>query len=54
MSRSSDLYDAHQRARFMRPDAHRWIRPDAARWLKPPHPDELKYSRDQPRDERGR
>jgi hypothetical protein len=28
-------YAAHQRARFMRPDAARYVRPDAARWLKP-------------------
>jgi hypothetical protein len=54
MSHASDLFDAHQRARFMRPDAARWLRPDAARWLSPLHPDELKYSPDQPRDERGR
>jgi hypothetical protein len=54
MIRSSDVFEAHQRARFMRPDAARWMRPDAARWLKPQHPGELKYSPDQPRDERGR
>ena len=35
MSRYQDAFDAHQRARFMRPDAHRWIRPDAARFLMP-------------------
>ncbi|CAM5427277.1 hypothetical protein AFEL58S_02447 [Afipia felis] len=33
MIRSSDIFEAHQRARFMRPDAARWMRPDAARWL---------------------
>ncbi len=54
MIRHGDLYTAHQRARFMRPDAHRWIRTDAARWQKPPHPDERKYSPSQPRDWRGR
>ena len=54
MIRYGDLYNAHQQARFMRPDAHRWSRPDAARWLKPPHPDEEKYSPSQPRDWRGR
>jgi hypothetical protein len=31
----TDLYEAHQRARFMRPDAARWMRPDAARWIRP-------------------
>jgi hypothetical protein len=54
MIRNNDAFDAHQRARFMRPDAGRWLRADAARWLKPPHPDKQKYSPSQPRDERGR
>lgn len=54
MIRYGDFYNAHQQARFMRPDAHRWMRPDAARWSKPPHPDEEKYSPSQPRDWRGR
>lgn len=47
---SGDVFDARQRSRFTRPDAGCWIRPDAARWLRLPHPDELKYSPDQPRD----
>jgi len=46
MMRHADVFDAHQRVRF--------IRPDAGRWLKPLHPDERKYSPDQPRDWRGR
>lgn len=49
-----DLYNAHQRARFMRPDAARYVRPDVSRWQSPPHPDEQKYSPSQPRDWRGR
>ena len=59
MSRYQDVFDAHQRARFMRPDAHRWIRPDAARFLVPGTdpasvypalaPAETKYSPNQPR-----
>ena len=28
-------YEAHQRARWLRHDAHLWIRHDAARWVKP-------------------
>jgi hypothetical protein len=35
MSRESDLYDAHQRDRWLRPDAERWVRPDAARFFLP-------------------
>jgi hypothetical protein len=35
MSRYQDAFDAHQRARFKRPDARRWIRPDAAFFLAP-------------------
>ena len=35
MSRESDLYDAHQRERWLRPDAHLWVRPDAARFFLP-------------------
>jgi hypothetical protein len=35
MSRESDLYDAHQRERWLRPDAHLWVRPDAARFYLP-------------------
>lgn len=54
MLRYQDAFDAHQRARFMRPDARRCIRPDAARWQAPQHPDEQKYSPNQPRDWRGR
>lgn len=54
MTRSGDIFSAHQRARFMRPDASRYLRADEARWQRPPHPDEIKYSPDQPRDERGR
>lgn len=59
MSRYQDAFDAHQRARFMRPDAHRWVRPDAARFLMPGTdpasvypalaPAETKYSPNQPR-----
>ncbi|WIG51583.1 MAG: hypothetical protein OJF48_002500 [Afipia sp.] len=54
MIRHGDLYNAHQQARFMRPDAARYIHPDTSRWQKPPHPDEQKYSPSQPRDWRGR
>lgn len=54
MIRHGDLYNVHQQARFMRPDAARYIRPDVSRWLTPPHPDEQKYSPSQPRDWRGR
>jgi len=46
MSRHTDVFDAYQRVRFMRPDA--------GRWLKPHHPEERKYSPDQPRDDHGR
>ena len=63
MSRYHDAFDAHQRARFMRPDAHRWIRPDAARFLAPGTdpasvypaliPAETKYSPNQPRVPKG-
>jgi hypothetical protein len=35
MSKYQDIYDAHQRARFMRPDAARYMRPDAARYIRP-------------------
>lgn len=35
MSKYQDAYQAHQRARFKRPDAARWIRPDAARFFPP-------------------
>ena len=59
MSRYQDAFDAHQRARFMRPDAHRWIRRDAARFLMPGTdpasvypalaPAETKYNPNQPR-----
>ncbi len=59
MSQHQDAFDAHQRARFMRPDAHRWIRPAAAHFLKPStdpasvYPAliaaETKYSPNQPR-----
>lgn len=35
MTQHQDAFAAHQRARFMRPDAYRWIRPDAARFLAP-------------------
>ncbi|EGP07779.1 hypothetical protein CSIRO_2374 [Bradyrhizobiaceae bacterium SG-6C] len=54
MIRHGDLYNMHQQARFIRPDAARYMRPDVSRWLRPPHPDERKYSPSQPRDERGR
>lgn len=59
MLRYQDACDAHQRARFMRPDEYRWIRPDAARFLVPGtdpasvypelKPTETKYSPNQPR-----
>jgi hypothetical protein len=56
MTQHQDAFAANQRARFMRPDAHRWIRPDAARFLAPgtdvasvfPALDQ-KYSPNQPR-----
>jgi len=48
MIRHGDLYNAHQQARFMHPDAASYTRPDASRWLTPPHPDEQKYSPHQP------
>lgn len=35
MSKYQDIYEAHQRARFMRPDAARYMRPDAARFIRP-------------------
>jgi hypothetical protein len=35
MTRESELYDAHQRERWMRHDAHLWIRHDVARFLAP-------------------
>jgi hypothetical protein len=50
--------------RWLRPDAERWLRPDIARFLKPGffvedalpglQRTEMKYSPDQPRDDRGR
>lgn len=35
MVSAMNAYDAHQRARWMRPDAYRWLRPDATRYLVP-------------------
>jgi hypothetical protein len=35
MDKYQDMYHAHQRARFMRPDAARYIRPDVVRFLRP-------------------
>ncbi|MGN6311124.1 MAG: hypothetical protein ACTHNN_16415 [Xanthobacteraceae bacterium] len=35
MVNAINAYDAHQRARWMRPDAYRWLRPDATRFLVP-------------------
>ncbi len=35
MSNHESLFEAAQRARWLRPDAYRWIRPDAARFLVP-------------------
>lgn len=35
MSNHAGIFEAAQRARWMRPDAYRWIRPDAARFLAP-------------------
>jgi hypothetical protein len=35
MPQPPSAYDAHQRERWLRHDAHLWIRNDAARWLKP-------------------
>jgi hypothetical protein len=56
MSNHESLFEATQRARWMRPDAYRWIRPDAARFLVPGNdPREVypalarKYSPSQPR-----
>lgn len=46
MLRHADIFQARQRARFMRPDA--------ARWIQPLHPDERKFDPEQPRDEQGR
>jgi len=38
MARVDDAFAAHQRRRFMRPDAHRYIRPDAWRFMPPGAP----------------
>lgn len=35
MVNAMNAHDAHQRARWMRPDAYRWLRPDAMRFLVP-------------------
>lgn len=35
MASHESVFEAAQRARWMRPDAYRWIRPDAARFLAP-------------------
>src|SRR5258708_34387846 len=35
MPQPPSAYDLHQRARWLRHDAHLWIRHDAARWVKP-------------------
>lgn len=35
MAQEHPAWVAHQRRRFMRPDAYRWVRPDAHRWLPP-------------------
>lgn len=35
MLSSAESFAAHQRARFMQPDAARWMRPDAGRWIRP-------------------
>jgi hypothetical protein len=35
MSRFQGVFEAHRRARFMRPDAARYMRPDGARWVRP-------------------
>jgi hypothetical protein len=35
MPQPPSAYDAYQRQRWLRHDAHLWIRPDAARWVKP-------------------
>jgi hypothetical protein len=35
MPQPPSAYDAHQRERWLRHDAHLWIRNDFARWLKP-------------------
>lgn len=63
MTYVADAYAAHQRQRWMRPDAHRWIRPDAARFLAPGSdvasvfpvlaPAETKYNPNQPRVPKG-
>ena len=35
MTCHAGVFEAAQRARWLRPDTHRWIRPDAARFLVP-------------------
>lgn len=56
MSNHESLFEAAQRARWLRPDAYRWIRPDAARFLAPGTDPasvfpalQRKFSPDQPR-----
>ncbi|GAB1716639.1 MAG: hypothetical protein NTAFB05_16810 [Nitrobacter sp.] len=56
MASHENVFEAAQRARWLRPDAYRWIRPDAARFLIPgtdPHDVfpalQRKFNPDQPR-----
>lgn len=52
MARSKDTWLAHQRKRWMRPDAYRWFAPKHANFL-PPHERKAGFNPDQPRDELG-
>jgi hypothetical protein len=61
MSQFESAYLAHQRQRWMRPDAHHFVRPDWQRHVRPGYQDDIplslyerKYSPDQPRDDHGR
>jgi hypothetical protein len=61
MSQFKSATLAHERKRWMRPDAHRFIRPDWRRYVQPGselaalyESMERKYSPDQPRDYHGR
>jgi hypothetical protein len=52
MARYKDTWLAHQRKRWMRPDAYRWFAPKHANFL-PPHERKAGFNPDQPRDELG-
>lgn len=61
MTQFRPAYLAHQRQRWMRPDAYRYVRPDWQRFVRPDHAEkfrhefyERKYNPDQPRDDHGR